>query len=151
GDGEAAGPAGRRPPGALADVQLAGAVAGLAADGVAVEGRSPVGVHGVVDGPGAVGVAVQAVGHDRAAAGHRGGEPRRQVTEAFLAEPAYGGLEQPPVALRQVRVAARAGADDVSDLEVERVDRLAVGVEWGHGVAGAAAAAFGPGGRAPPP
>src|SRR5262249_58755209 len=35
-----------------------------------------------------------------------------------------------------------AGAGDVGDLEGERVDRLAVGVEWGHGVAEALSVAF---------
>src|SRR5262249_32220693 len=95
-----------------ADVQLAGAVAALAADGVAVEDRLPVAVERVRDVVRVVAVAEQAAGRDGAAevlVAHlvAGG----QVPAAPLGVPGERRLEEVAVAGDRVTTRPRPGAD----------------------------------------
>src|SRR5262249_15075580 len=100
-----------------ADVQLAGAVAALAADGVTTEDGLPVAVDGVLDRLGPVGVAEHAHGHDRAVeVGVVLAVAGRQVPGPPGGVPADRRLEEAAVLLDQVAVPARAGADDVAHL-----------------------------------
>src|SRR5207249_2717517 len=109
------------------DVQLARAVAALAADRRAREHRRLVAADRVLDRPDAVGVAEEAadVRLAQVALQEAGGD----VPLPLLGVPADRGLEDEPVADVEERVAALAGADDVVDLAVELGQGLPLPVE----------------------
>jgi hypothetical protein len=114
------------------DVQLPRAVTALAADGVTLKDRLPVGVQRVGVGVGVVAVAEQAPRHDRPleqVGGRRILEPGGQVPAVLAGEPCDGGLGQSALVLDQVRGRVGAGTDGVADDGLGFGDDPAAGVE----------------------
>src|SRR5262249_29585440 len=97
-------------------VQISGAVAALAADGVAAEDRLLVAIDGALHRLGLVAVTEQARRLYPAIEVLRRREARRQVTALALREPAHRRLKQIAVVVHQVGATARSGAEDVGGL-----------------------------------
>jgi hypothetical protein len=100
----------------MADVQLARTVTALAANGIALEDRRPVTIHGIADFESAIAVAEQAF------RGNRTGEvpvargiAGRQIPTPLLRVPGDRRLKKVTVLVDQVRSPARAGTDGEID------------------------------------